>query len=209
MTFPLAPSQSTTEDLPLHQITDHKERALARLLTQFKEKPVLATLIGIYQKTLQEVEDMFWDLRTKRALAVAEGEQLDVIGRILVEPRGPLDDDDYRVVLQIKIRVLKSSGTAEELMAIARLVIGDGFTFREYPPAAAAFHLDEDPTTFNAALLARFLKKAKSGGVRLDVTRPGSDDPLRYAGADGLGGSGFYGSAYEPGSGATYSGVIT
>ncbi len=192
MTFPLAPGKPLGEDLPLHEIEDHADRGLARLLTQFKKMPRFVALIRILFKPLQEVEGVLWDLKTGLTLADAIGEQLDLIGRILQEPRGTLSDDDYRTVLSIKILVLRSSGRAPELIHILEVLASGTFLFTEYFPAAIVVDLITAPT-FNVALVARFLRKAKAAGVRLDVTY--GDDLVRYASdLDVLSGTGGYSS---------------
>lgn len=210
MTNPILPVQAESEDLPLHQITDHDQRILDRLLTQLKEKPVLAAFLGTYSKVLQELEDTFWDLKVKRTLDVAMAAQLDVIGHILKEPRGPLDDDDYRAVLRIKVRVLKSAGTAEQVMQIARLVLGStGFDYREWFPAAETVEVMSTPV-FELALLARFLRQAKSGGVRLDVWVPATAPKvtLRFTSVTSGGGTGTASGVTAGGDNGDAGGVI-
>ncbi len=205
MTFPVSTPQPIGADLPLHEIEDHEARVLSRLLTQFQRKPRLAALLGIFTKPLQELEGVFWDLRLKLTLADATDAQLDMIGRILDEPRGPLDDTDYRAVLAIKILVLKSSGTAPELMTIARTLIGADYIYREIFPAAVFIDLLTVPV-FTVALLARFMRRAKAGGVRLDIWQGTS--PVRYASSASGGGFGTYSSSASAGGEGDYGGIL-
>lgn len=203
MTFPVTPVPPREADLPLHEIDDHADRALSRLLTQFREKPRLATVISIFERVFQELEGVFWDLRVKRYLSTAEGAQLDVIGRVLKEPRVSLTDAQYRLVLGAKVLVLRSSGTAPELMRIASILLdGVAFTLTEIFPAALSVTILGSPL-LSTALIKRFLVAAKSAGVRLDVV-------------GGLSGPAFiYGTSTAPTTSTTtgydhghYSGVL-
>ncbi len=149
---------------------DHAERSANRLLTQLQDKPRFNALLRLLVKPFQELESVFWDLMLKRSIDAAEGAQLDMLGRILDEPRGPLSDEDYRAVLRVKVLVLKSSGTGPELIEICERMLqsSSAFTLSEYFPAAIEVQVLSSPT-FALSLLKRFLRRAKSAGVRLDV----------------------------------------
>src|SRR4051812_30105086 len=101
--------------MAITKITDHEDRHSRRLVQQFKEKPFLDALIRAVGAEAQAVEDAAWEVFTEWGIDDAEGAQLDVTGRLLVQPRTMSLDDDpaYRLQLKARIRVLRSSGTVE------------------------------------------------------------------------------------------------
>lgn len=188
-------------DPKLEHATDHKERAIGVLIGQLRDKPRFTTLVAIYAKIFQEIEDVIWDLYTKRRIDTAQGAQLDVIGRLVDEPRGGLLDEDYRAVLRIKVRVLFSRGTGPNLIKIAKLfLLSDDLTYSEFYPAAIEMTVLASVSRARLLLLKRYLKRAKSAGVRLDVidATGGVSPRFQY-------GSGGPGAGYGVGA---YGGVI-
>jgi hypothetical protein len=173
--FPIQPVTPNDEPEFLTHNTKHIGQAFARLLTQFQDKQRLKKVIEILLRPLQEAEDMFWSLYEDRRLDNAEGAQLDILGRIILERRDGLSDTDFRAIIRVKVRVLRSNGSAADLMAITDLML-QGLTpydFRELFPGAIEVEL-KDNTLFDSKLLLRFLRLAKAAGVRIDVIQPSS-----------------------------------
>jgi len=159
----------TPSPLFLTHALDHGDRAVASLLAQLRDKARFTTLVRIYATLFQELEDVFWDLYTLRRIDTATGIQLDVIGRIVDEPRAGFSDTDYRAILRIKGRVLRSKGTADDLIEISRLMLqATDFLYEESYPASVQVTVFGTPV-FSLYLLQRFLHQAKAAGVRLDV----------------------------------------
>lgn len=166
--FGLLPS-GPVEDPKLEHALDHKERAIGVLLSQLRDKPRFAKLIEILTRPFQEIEDVLWDLYIKRRLSDAPGAKLDQWGRVLLEERGGLSDDAYRGVLRVKARVLMSKGTGPNLIQICQLFLqSNSFTYDEHHPAAVEITILSG-SGIPISLLAKLLRKAKSGGVRIDV----------------------------------------
>lgn len=120
---------------------------------------------------MQSLEDALMSLMIERRISTAVGEQLDVLGRIVVQPRAGLDDDDYRRYIRARVVTNKSDGLVEDLIRIVSLLLDD---------ENAVIHVsDEDMATVIvrsegvevpgdlADSVIRFLRAAKSGGVRL------------------------------------------
>jgi hypothetical protein len=162
----------------LAKIDNHAELALARVAEQYKNSTRLRGLIESVADQAQEIDDALWQLATERYLHSdaeiggatvnyeAVGEQLDVIGRILDESRGAFTDDEYRLVLKGKIKVLKSSGTAEELIAIFYAVEPDStITVRTDPPAYVVVILSDPITATEASVYVRFIRDGRAAGV--------------------------------------------
>ncbi len=148
------------------KITNHHARALARLAEQFKNKPALAALLGVFDYQVQLLENAFYDVMIFRRLSEAEGEQLDVIGRIVGQDREASDDDEYRLRLAARIRANLSTGSAESIYAVFHILLPDSqLALTPLYPAAFDFEIVDviDPTL--QPLYLRFLQDTKAAGV--------------------------------------------
>lgn len=107
------------------KITDHFERAISLLASQFREAPPTVGLTN-FQKWIKVIVDMFQELDdqnylllTMRNLDTAEGVQLDGLGQILGLERQPDEsDEDYRERLRFQIFINQSKGTPEEMIRV-------------------------------------------------------------------------------------------
>lgn len=154
----------------MEHVLDHEEQALGRLLEQYKGKPKLAGLIVDHAAQMQEVENALWGVYEDRLLGNAEGDQLDQIGTAVGQARGGLDDATYRLWISARIILNRSSGTLQQILAIAELVVNDPaatLELREDFPAAFTLLVGGVAITpFTAAGLMTFMRLAKAGGVR-------------------------------------------
>jgi hypothetical protein len=152
--------------MTLTKTTDHEGEGVELLLEQFKDKQRFEDLLKSYLAEVQAVEDAAWQLYLDRAIDNAIGVQLDKLGEVLLQPRFGLGDPEYRVLLKARVLVLRSSGTADELIGILQQVLGDSTALEWRPkyPAHAYLRvqeqLDADPD-----ILAGLLQDAKSAGV--------------------------------------------
>jgi len=93
-----------------------------------------------------------------------------VIGKLVGQPRNGLVDNDYRRFVRARIATNRSSGTSEEALNIARLVLGDQTAVLDLDlQGIAAFVLRVLAIPISASLasiLIGFLRDAKSAGVR-------------------------------------------
>lgn len=148
------------------QITEHEVQALARLVEQFKSKTNLRKLVGTLAGRAQGVEDVLYAIEVQTILDNATDAQLDMLGRIVGEPRGTsADDAEYRQRIQARIRLNQSSGTTKDIYAVFRLLLPNAaLVLTEFFPAG--FVLDVDQVSpVDVPLYSGFLKQAKSGGV--------------------------------------------
>lgn len=136
-------------------------------------------LITILVKPFQAVEKAFQDLLLYRSIEHGFGDALDVIGRYVRQPRGDLIDADYKRYLSARVATNRSTGKREELIRIARLILGttDGTVWlRTRGNATLILEINDlavDSTTSDALIL--FLGAAVADGVRIVVvtsTRP-------------------------------------
>lgn len=159
--------------MALEQNTSHREEAIALLLYQLKGKPRLEVVVGALGTQVQEIEDALWDLLLERGIESGVGTQLDGIGEIVGKERGGIGDSAYRCILRAWVKVLRSSGTSDQLIEIVRLSQNDAdfaLTLTEPDPATIRIVLDE-PLVLGGGgrikRLFRLLVEAKSGGVKL------------------------------------------
>ncbi|MFW6031538.1 MAG: DUF2612 domain-containing protein [Myxococcota bacterium] len=189
---------------PFDHVEDHAAEIPELLLTQFRGKPRIEDLAKALTSGVQGTEDAIHEVATERALSSAEGTQLDGVGEIVGRGRAGLSDDAYRAVLRAQVRVLLSSGTGEELLTIARLIMGADapgpVTWLERYPAAGAMVVDE-VTPVAPSIMVEMLQAARTGGVRLVMEFPptsgtqsnafeldSADEWPRSHGGHGLGG---------------------
>jgi hypothetical protein len=164
------------------RIADHADRAKARLLEQFKGSATLNGLIGALTAEVQVLEQVLWDIRASRAIEAAQGEQLDLLGRIVGLDRGGRTDATYRIWIRAWIRLLKGSGTPEDILSVFA-AITQGSTkivLEEQFPAAFVIRVDST-SIIDPAELAKLAQLAKAGGVRVIVESATSDDPTSFA----------------------------
>lgn len=193
--FGLLPS-GPVPDPGLQRATNHVERAIGVLLSQMRDKATFTRLLDILVRPLQECEDVAWSLLVDRRIDTSVGMQLDVIGKIVQEPRAGLGDTDYRAVLRVKGRVLRSKGLADDLLEIAALMLKDNatvfhegqfvtFFYEEFYPASVRVTVPAPPV-FSPGLLFKFLQKAKMGGVRLETVVATDTDSFTFNGDTSL-----------------------
>ena len=150
--------------------TDHTAEAIARLLQQFQGKPYIEGLVTSLTDRVQELENVMFEIVDGFLLDTAVGEQLDVLGRIVNQPRGGRDDDTYRLWLRARILVNRGSGLPEEFITLAVLVLPEGTSFSLYEEVHATIILalnDEQSDEDTVDNLLQIAKELKPGGVRL------------------------------------------
>jgi hypothetical protein len=118
----------------------------------------------------QSVEDALQQLYSERRVDTAIGEQLDVLGRLVGQPRNGMVDDDYRRMIRARISVNRSKGTIADAITVSDLVIDDdAITYEVDNQGVAAYvvRLMGAPVTDTvAALLIAMLRDTAAGGVR-------------------------------------------
>lgn len=162
--------------MPLTQVLDHAARARARLLEQFRDVRGLGIILDALNAQTQALADVFWALFTERDLENAEGEQLDVIGRVLKEPRAGFADSPYRERLRAKIRVLRSSGGPLDILKIFKqLLPANTIFFSSIGGASFVLELGTIDTAF-LSIYQGFLRQAKSAGINGQINFSGADE---------------------------------
>lgn len=166
-------------------IANHAERALSRLLEQYKDKPVMAAMLTRFVEQAQLIENMWNEMLVERYLTASEGAQLDLYGRVAGEPRNGRTDEQYRPRLQARQRVNRSRGQILDALAVGRTLVGStgAVTLRELYPAGAEIFLGTTLTSEEAQEVGDMLREAKPAGVELNVTYRGDGLRFRFGGS--------------------------
>lgn len=123
--------------------------------------------------SVQDVENALQQLYRERRVDVAVGAQLDILGKVVGQPRQDLDDDTYRRYIRARVSTNRSDGVVEDLITITDLIVdetGSYIIVRRGSTASVMVKVDLDSQTFALMGIVRdFLVQAVSAGVRLVV----------------------------------------
>lgn len=148
---------------------DYFDRGLALLPSNLRDKPVICAIVAAVAAVWQCVEDTSNSASSGIDFAHASSHVLDLWGRLVREPRGGLDDIQYRRVIDARILANRSKGTTDELIEIAKLAAypGDVVEFFRFPNASAILQVvsSTTPTPQYLARLRRIIRDAKPAGV--------------------------------------------
>jgi hypothetical protein len=150
--------------MPLPIAKDVTQEGLARLLWQWKESPKLRGFFESYLENVQPLEDVYFQLLDERGVLVAVGEQLNVLGRLVGEPRYGRNDDKYRLALVNRAGINRSSGTPEELLTFLKaLTRSEVVGLWEHYSSSVHLYVAQNGTPF----VVHALKDAASAGVHI------------------------------------------
>lgn len=162
----------------MDEILDHADRAVARLLMQYKGKPNREALVRALCSEVQTFEGSLFDVYTLRSIGNATGVQLDGLGVLVGEARAGKDDDTYRNYLAVRMLINRSSGTPEEILEVFSMIAGAGLRVDEWFPAAITLRVLGP--VINPAEFVDLLQQAKDGGVRAVLEWLGCDPSLAF-----------------------------
>lgn len=139
---------------------NHNTEAQALFTDHYRNQVVIPALLKGYMAKVQELETVFWSIINSFLLANnPTGDQLNSIGSIVGAPRGSLNDADYLAAIRLQIRVNRSQGLANDIIAVGSLACGTTGTYHNYvendPQTATAY---QNPlfvhifTTYNSAI---------------------------------------------------------
>src|SRR5690606_2715333 len=153
--------------MSVEHFPDHAERALSRLAGQLRSSATHKGLVLALARQSQDLEDALIGFKILRQVDDASGAQLDGIGSIVGCAREGSEDPDYRARIKAQILVNRRSGEIETLIAIVSLLLpGARVVVTEFEPAALDVRAD-DTALADPMRIAKLLKVAKAGGVKL------------------------------------------
>lgn len=173
--------------MALTQITTHAVDAVARLLSQYRDKPRIAGLVSALAGRGQAVENALWSILTQLALSTAADAWLDRLGAIVGEPRDGRTDVVYRASIRARIYANASNGRVEDLIAMFQAWadwVGPGLPLKVTQLAPAAISVDTSPgggaiASVEATLLPlfRLFSATRAAGVGMTVRYQLHSDP--------------------------------
>lgn len=133
----------------------------------------ITKLLRAWFTCIQDVENALQQLYILRRIDSATGAALDVLGKIVKQPREGRVDDDYRRYIRARIRVNRSTGTIRDVLSVADLVVYDDaatLTIKNQGTAAYVLRVDDVALSFaNSQILLTMVALATSAGVRVIV----------------------------------------
>lgn len=151
--------------MTLDLVTDHSDQAMSLVIDEHQGLPAFEAWVRSYVDEVQEVEQAIYDVAYYHLIDNATGVRLDVLGRIVGQPRRGQNDDTYRVYITARIAVNKSRGANSDIRRVAGVLWGpEGYSLRKTGTAAFAVTvLSQQSTRPNAQ--AEMVQEATSGGV--------------------------------------------
>jgi hypothetical protein len=166
--------------MALSPITRHFGEGVVKLIPAFWGKPRIAALLQSFLIPVQELEDVMWQVLAAYKINTADTARLDVLGKIVGQPRFWSNDETYRAVIRAKIRTNRSRGLTTDIVEVVSLVTGttDPVHVEHYVPATMAVWIETPLEDDIYEALAFFLPKARAAGVSLHFywTEEGLDD---------------------------------
>jgi len=120
---------------------DHIQKGLDTFPGLWQGKPNAIGLLKSYLETLQEVEDILFQLLEERGIYTAIGKQLDIIGALFDLYRKGQSDEVFRSDILSYLSGIGSSGTVDDVIrAIITLTSADVVkVFPHYPACSYVF----------------------------------------------------------------------
>lgn len=179
---------------------DYGDHGLARLLWQYRgSQPRMQAFLDALLDSFQSLENVAFEVLANRWPLTAEGDQLDVVGKIVGQARGERTDDQYRLYIIAKILINKSKGRLANITEILDLMGYPTIEVIEHYPAellvsVAGADYGED--------IGPFVKLASPAGVAFRWTFSDEDagDTFQFAntlGADDTDSSSGFGDLGE------------
>ena len=166
------------------------DRAQGNLLSQYRLSTKLQELVKALNLEVQVHEDFQQEILLETLLANAEGVQLDnIYGQLVGQLRGFMDDDQYRLVLSIRIAVNHSDASVNEILNIAATLFGVPIEYRQHGRASYTLQwVIPTPTDLEfAQLSSRLLGDATGGGISYQFVEGNDPDAKRFGSGPGFG----------------------
>jgi len=157
--------------MAVDEILTHVADALDRQPEASKGLPNNELVLTAIATQVQALETAFYDLYTLRRLGDATGEQLDLLGRVVQQPRNGQSDVDYERYIRARIAANNSEGLVSDFNRVARGVLNDAtlaitYTY-DYPAGLVMQVVNAETDATVASILIGFLRDTAAGGVRV------------------------------------------
>jgi hypothetical protein len=100
-------------------------RALLKIARPLWGKPRIAAIVKTFADEVQELEDAAWALVAVLRPSTADWHRLKQMARLLDLPITTSDLETLRALVMTRLQVLRSSGLAEDVLRVLRVLIPD------------------------------------------------------------------------------------
>lgn len=150
------------------------EAELLEELPPTLDKPAWRELAKAFAAQVQAIEDAALATLLQRSLPQAEGAQLDLLGRLIRQPREGRADAAYQRAIGARIAVNRSQGSREDLIKVARLALLDSavrvrLEASSAPGAVQVMTLEGLVSHEASTDVVTFAARAAKAGVRVIV----------------------------------------
>ena len=156
---------------------------------EFKKRPYIDALINALGRQLDELKLAMDDMGVNRFITTADGQQLDVIGNILVLSRddakklinttADIDDETYRQLLVYKAQLNFGDGTYKSIMNCLKVLYEDSneYKYVEELQHPATLILQTEKSPFEGSVQKMLTAPIpRAGGVGLLIRATESDE---------------------------------
>jgi hypothetical protein len=165
--------------------TDIVSRTLRYPYGQFHGAPYFEAVLASYAVQCQEIENVLVDVLVLSLLPNASGAQLDVLGRIVGEPRQGRTDDEYKIAINSRIRINKSNATIEDVLFVLVSAVDQSYELEEIGNACFNVRIPAPTTATDATQIAKVLQQSKGGGICANLLYSGVDEDQIFQFASG------------------------
>lgn len=150
------------------------------LLYQFKDAARLKGLVRSLVMPLQTIADNMDALSKRIHIDAVSGNLLDILGKLVGQPRSGMNDENFKTWLKIRIKLNRCNGTPEELLNILRLLLGETYsvTLTEYQPNDIVI-VFFDAFNISAKMVFSLIKKASPLGLRHHFIDANKENPFQ------------------------------
>lgn len=146
---------------------DHVAVGLPKLIHQYREQPNFVKFVAVVLQQVQYLEDAIHDSVDAWDVDTAVGWRLRAIGELVGQPNVSEDDNLQRTYIQARIAVNRSRSKIEDILKIARLLLGD-FKYDEISQLITVSASSEAWLDYtNPQAIQQMLQQAAPAGVRL------------------------------------------
>lgn len=157
--------------MTIEKIENHSQLMRSALLEQYRDRVNIEELIAIEAIEIQELEDLFDQMRTEVNLVNGYGKILDLFGANYGEPRNGATDAEYRLKIYTRIAINNGGCDIEFILStVRRLVDPVSIIYRPLYPANFSLEIRKDELDANVLPLIRSLAPAGVGDVIITNT---------------------------------------
>lgn len=160
--------------------TNHVDHAKSRIIARWKNDPVTNTYAEAMGEQNQELENVLYDFYSFLSIDSMIGQQLNVIGNIVKQPRNGLSDTQYRVYIKAKIGQNVGSGTLSDIRTVWQLILpANNIQIIEEFPCSISIQTDATLTKEEWKVIKSF-ETILCAGVRLNSIVAYDGIPFAY-----------------------------